>query len=88
MFAIGFEKPLSPIFLKLVVETMIYKMLVSIFLIVFAQMMFIFIATLIFVHFDLTLKKTETNIQKAIQDAKQEILTNCAFEDGNPFTLY
>ena len=67
---------------------MIYKMLVTIFLIVFAQMMFIFIATLIFVHFDLKLKDTETYLEKAIQDAKLEILTNCAFEDGNPFTLY
>ena len=67
---------------------MIYKMLVTIFLIVFAQMMFIFMATLIFVRFDLTLKKMETHLEKAIQDAKLEILTNCAFEDGNPFTLY
>jgi len=67
---------------------MIYKMLVTIFLIVFAQMMFIFMATLIFMHFNLTLKKTETRLEKAIQDAKLEILTNCAFEDGNPFTLY
>jgi hypothetical protein len=74
--------------LKPFVETMIYKMLVSIFLIVFAQMMFIIIATLIFIHFNLKMRETETYLEKAIQDAKLEILTNCAFEDGNPFTLY
>jgi len=67
---------------------MIYKMLVTIFLVILSQMMFIFIATLIFVHFDITLKKTETRLDKAIRDAKLEILTNCAFENGNPFTLY
>jgi len=51
-------------------------------------MMFIFTATLIFMQYNLTLKKMETYLEKAIQDAKLEILTNCAFEDGNPFTLY
>ena len=70
-------------------ETMIYKRsLIAIVLTMMAQFTFVFLLTIVFMHYDLALRKMETNLQKAIQDAKQEILTNCAFEDGNPFTLY
>jgi hypothetical protein len=65
---------------------MIYKMLVTIFLVIFAQMMFIFMATLIFMQCNLKLKETETYLEKAIRDAKLEILTNCDFE--GPYSLY
>jgi hypothetical protein len=66
---------------------MIYKMLVTIFLILLSQMMFIFIASLILMHCNLKLKDTETYLEKAIQDAKLEILSGCDYCESG-FNVY
>ena len=68
-------------------EIMIYKMFVNIFLVIFAQMMFVLIATIIFIQYDLKLRKTETYLEKAIQDAKLEILSGCDYCESG-FNVY
>jgi hypothetical protein len=50
--------------------------------------MFVIITTLLLINYRMSLKETETYLEKIINDAKQEILLNCDSEVYGEFSLY
>lgn len=64
------------------------RILFALFLTTIAHFMFIILTTILLINYQMSLKQTETYLEKVINDAKQEILSNCEFESASEFSLY